>query len=305
MTGTPLTTPHDAYAYTSFTNPDAYLTVGMFEAVHVESRDMFNKITGYKNVDQLNNNFMFNSARVFRRDVNPYLPEVIYDTIFYELEPSHKKAYDALAENALLECEDEAINANTIQKLNIMLQQIIVGWEYMLPEGKANANIRKKIKVFELIEQIMSELDGRKLIIYAYYKNTIRALKDFCKPWYAVEVFGGMTSKSRQANLNEFVNNDKCKILIGQPLSMGSGLDSLKDVCSDALFVELPMVPKELIQAVGRIDRNGQKETCRVRIACAKGTLQVRRQEMLLAKDSQANRIQYTYKDLRDWLFGA
>ena len=65
------------------------------------------------------------------------------------------------------------------------------------------------------------------------------------------------------------------------------------------------MIAKDFIQAVGRIDRNGQKEVCRVRVASAKGTLQVRRQESLLAKDSEANKIQLTYKDLRDWIFGS
>nr|WP_232335805.1 helicase-related protein [Snodgrassella sp. W8158] len=150
----------------------------------------------------------------------------------------------------------------------------------------------------------MSELGGRKLVIFAYYQNTIRALKDFCKPWNAVEIYGKLTAKVKMQNLNRFLKEDDCKILIGQPLSMGSGLDGIKKVCTDILFVELPMIPKELIQAIGRIDRNGQTETCRVRLACAKGTVQMRRQDILLAKDTIANRIQYSYKDLRDWLFG-
>jgi SNF2 family DNA or RNA helicase len=305
MTGTPLSTPLDAYAYTSFTNPDAYLSQKFFEAQHVEGRDMFDTVTGWKNEDQLNANFLFNSARVFRRDIDPNLPEVKYASVIYELDKSHKKAYDELAENALLECEGQRIGADTIQKLHIMLQQIIVGYEFYFPEGKPRQAARKKVKAFELIEQIMSELDGRKLIIYAYYQNTIKALKEFCKPWNAVEIYGSMTAKARENNLNSFTKDDKCQILIGQPLSMGSGLDSLKNVCRDILFLELPMVPKDFTQAVGRIDRNGQTEICRVRVACAKGTLQVRKQAALLAKDEEANRVQHSYKDLRDWLFGA
>ena len=119
-----------------------------------------------------------------------------------------------------------------------------------------------------------------------------------------MEIYGKLTAKVKMQNLNRFLKEDDCKILIGQPLSMGSGLDGIKKVCTDILFVELPMIPKELIQAIGRIDRNGQTETCRVRLACAKGTVQMRRQDILLAKDTIANRIQYSYKDLRDWLFG-
>lgn len=304
LTGTPLTTLLDVYAYASLTNPDAYISKSIFEALHVKERDMFNNITAYKNEDLLNENFLYNSARVFRRDVDRALPNIVYEPIVYELEKSHKKAYDDLVNNHLFEYKDQKIGADTIQKLHIILQQIIVGYEYFFEDEKFRREAHKKVKAFELIEQIMSELDGRKLIIFAYYQNTIQALKEFCKPWNAVEIYGKLTAKSKMKNLDSFVNNKDCQILIGQPQSMGSGLDSLKTVCSDALFIELPMIPNDLIQAVGRIDRNGQTETCRVRLACAKGTLQVRRQELLLAKDASANRIQYSYKDLRDWLFG-
>lgn len=305
MTGTPLTTPGDSYAYCTFTNRDAYLSRSFFEATHVAERDIFNNVTKYKNEDDLNANFMLNSGRVFRRDVDNNLPDVVYIPLRYELEKSHKKAYDELAENALLQLEDNTISADTIQKLHIMLQQIIVGYEFMSPEGDLRKTLRKKVKAFELIEQTMAELGNRKLIIYAYYQNSIRALKEFCSQWKAVEIYGAMTAAQRTKNLDTFLNDPSCQILIGQPISMGSGLDSLKTVCSDILFIELPMIAKDFIQAVGRIDRNGQKEVCRVRVASAKGTLQVRRQESLLAKDSEANKIQLTYKDLRDWIFGS
>lgn len=305
MTGTPLTKKEDAYAYDTFTNRDAYSSLAVFFATHVAERDIFNNITKYKNEDELNANFLWNSGRVFRRDVDNNLPDVVYIPITYELEKSHKKAYDELAENALLQLEDNTISADTIQKLHIMLQQIIVGYEFMTPEGDLRKTLRKKVKAFELIEQTMAELGDRKLIIYAYYQNSIRALKEFCSQWKAVEIYGAMTAAQRTKNLDTFLNDPSCQILIGQPISMGSGLDSLKTVCSDILFIELPMIAKDFIQAVGRIDRNGQKEVCRVRVASAKGTLQVRRQESLLAKDSEANKIQLTYKDLRDWIFGS
>lgn len=305
MTGTPLTTPGDAYAYCTYTNRDAYASHGIFEAIHVAGRDFLKNPTEYKEEDKLNENFLWNSGRVFRRDVDTNLPEVVYIPITYELEKSHKKAYDELAENALLQLEDSTISADTIQKLYFLLQQIIVGYEFMTPEGDLRKALRKKVKAFELIEQTMAELGERKLIIYAYYQNSIQALKEFCSQWNAVEIYGAMTSAQQNRNLEKFIKDPSCQILIGQPLSMGSGLDSLKTVCSDILFIELPMIAKDFIQAVGRIDRNGQKEVCRVRVASAKGTLQVRRQESLLAKDSEANKIQLTYKDLRDWIFGS
>lgn len=305
MTGTPLTTPLDSYAYCSLINPNAYASKKLFEATHVKKRDFFDNPVEYKDEEQLNANFLHNSARVFRREVNKDLIEPIYTPIPYELEPSHKKVYDQLAEEALLEISGKEISADTEQKLQIMLQQIIIGYEYLFENQDERVSARKKVKALELLEQLMYELDGRKLIIYAYYQNTIKVLKQFCQKWHAVEIYGGMSDRVRQANLDTFIKNSDCQILIGQPKSMGVGLDNLKTVCADVLFLELPLVANDFTQAVGRVDRNGQTERCHIRVACANGTLQVRRQAALLNKDAVANKIQLTYRDLRDWIFGA
>ena len=304
MTGTPLTTPADVYGYTKFTSPDAYHSLAWFEAQHVEGRDMFGGVTGWKNEDLLNRNFMYNAARVFRREIDPDLPEVTYEPIVYELHPEHKAAYDKLAEFALLEVGDSKVDATTVQKLNMMLQQIIIGYEGFFDSPAEALKARAKVAGLELLDSVMESLGDRKLIVFAYYQKAIQAILSHGEKYNAVAVYGGMSDSQRNASLDKFVNDPKCRLIIGQPISMGSGLDSLKDVCSDILFLELPMIAKDFIQAVGRIDRNGQKQRCHVRLATAAGTLQVRRQKALLAKDEEANKIQLTYKDLRDWIFG-
>lgn len=305
MTGTPLTTPEDVYGYTRLTNPEAYRSKAWFEAMHVKGRDMFGAVSGWKNEEELNVNFLHNSARVFRREIDPDLPDVVYEPIVYELRPEHKAAYDKLAELALLEIDTGNIDATTVQKLNTMLQQIIIGYEGFFETPDERAKARKQVAGFELLDETMTSLGDRKQIVFAYYQKAIEALTSHGEKYGAVAVYGGLSDKQRNAALDKFVNDPSCRLLVGQPLSMGSGLDTLKDVCSDVLFLELPMIAKDFEQAVGRIDRNGQKHRCHVRIAVAEGTLQVRRQKSLLDKDEQANRIQLTYRDLRDWIFGA
>lgn len=304
MTGTPLTTPADTYGYTRFTFPSAYPSKMLFDVQHVAGRDIFDAVTEWKDEELMNQNFLHNSARVFRREIDPDLPPVIYEPIVYDLLPEHKKAYDKLAELALLEVADERIDATTIQKLNTMLQQIIIGYEGFFETADDKLKARAKVQGFELLDEVMTALGDKKLIVFAYYQKAIEALKSHGAKYGAVAVYGGMTDKQRNACLDAFVSDPNCRLLIGQPLSMGSGLDTLKDVCSDILFLEMPMVAKDFTQAVGRIDRNGQTKRCHVRIATAAGTLQVRRQRSLLDKDEQANKIQLTHKDLRDWIHG-
>lgn len=310
MTGTPLTTPADVYGYCRLIHPDAYPTQGFFDAQHVEGRDMFNGVTGWKAEDVLQRNFMHNGARAFRREIDQNLPEVTYEPIFYEMHPDHYAKYRQLAEQAFLEVGDgETVDFLTQSALNNALQQVIVGYEQYFETEAEQLKARAKVAAFELLDTVMESMPGRKLIVFAYYQKAIAALTAHGQKYGAVAVNGAMPAKQREANLDRFVNDSECRLLIGQPLSMGSGLDTLKDVCHEILFLELPMVAKDFIQAVGRIDRNGQRERCRVMLAVAEGTVQVRRQKTLLDKDEQANRIQnpkaMTKQDLRDWIFGA
>lgn len=309
MTGTPLTTPEDAYGYMRFTNPDRFPSKGFFDAQFITGRDFHDSPTGFKDEDLLNECFMYNCARAFRREIDPDLPEVSYEPMFYELHPDHYAQYQKLAEQALLEIDNnETIDFMTQSAINNALQQVIIGYEQYFETETERKKARAKVAAFELLDNIMAELGTRKLIVFAYYQKAITALTEHGQIYGAVAVNGSMTAKQRETNIERFVSDPDCRLLVGQPLSMGSGLDNLKTVCHEILFLELPMVAKDFVQAVGRIDRNGQTERCRVMLAVAENTLQVRRQERLLEKDEQANRVQnpkgMSKQDLRDWIYG-
>lgn len=310
MTGTPLTTPEDVYGFTRFYNPKAYPTRGFFDARHIGSRDMFERVQSWKDLDHLHENFMHNCARSFRREIDKDLPEVSYEPIFYELAPEHYAKYKQIAEHAMLEIDQgDSVDFLTQSALQNALQQVIIGYEHYFETEAERQRARKQVAALELLDEVMSSLGERKLIVFAYYQKAIQTLLSHGAAYNAVAVNGQLTAKQREQNLERFVSDPSCRLLIGQPLSMGSGLDTLKDVCHEVLFLELPMVAKDFIQAVGRIDRNGQTQRCRVMVAVAEGTVQVRRQKTLLDKDSLANRVQnpstaMTKSDLRDWIYG-
>lgn len=310
MTGTPLTTPADVYGYTRLLNPAAYPTHRVFENEHITGYDAYNNAVSYTNENKLQTNFLFNGARVFRREIDPDLPEVSYEPMFYTLHPDHMRKYKELADQALLSLgADVKMDFATEAALQNALQQVIIGYDQYFETEAEQQKARAKIRAFELLDEVMSSMGERKLIVYAYYKRTIASLLAHGAKYQAVAVNGTQTASQRHAALDKFINDPKCRLLIGQPLSMGSGLDTLKNVCHEVLFLELPMVAKDFIQAVGRIDRNGQKNRCRVMLAIAEGTLQVRRQKRLLDKDEQANKIQNpssttAKQDLKAWIYG-
>lgn len=315
MTGTPLAKPEDAYGYLRLIAPEIYPTKAIFNAAHIAGRDYFDNPTGYKNEDGLNFSFMTNGARVFRREIDKDLPPVTYEPIMYDLYPEHWKVYKQIAEEAVKQLETKEVNGRqmvtAIQHSAVFntLQQVVIGLEHYVDTHSTSVDkVRKQVAAFELLDSVVEALGERKLIVYAYYQKSISAITEYCQKYGAVQINGGLTAKQREENLDRFVNDPHCQILVGQPLSMGSGLDMLKDVCSDILFLELPTTANDFIQAVGRIDRNGQQERCHVRLAVAQNTVQVRRHVLLLQKDAQANKVQnppyVSKKDLAYWIYG-
>jgi SNF2 family DNA or RNA helicase len=112
-----------------------------------------------------------------------------------------------------------------------------------------------------------------------------------------------VSPKQQNLNVDRFLEDPTCRVLIAQPLSAGMGLN-LQGVSSDVLFLETPLVPKDFHQAVGRVYREGQTKTPNVRIAIAAGTIQERLHRQLLLKDELVNKVQIGFQNLREAIYG-
>lgn len=298
LTGTPLSTPMDAYAYCKFTNPKAYLTKRVFEAHHVRDYDFFNKPTGWLDLDTLQDNFLYNSCRALKEELLGDLPPITFSPIHYALDSAHQKLYKRIADEQLLELENGGkIDATTPNKLYVKLQQVIMNYGYF-----AN-NPELKPAGLDVVLEALSELGEGKLIIFAYYKMTIASLKEYLKEFGAVALNGDEPANRRQANIDRFINDPTCRVLIAQPKSGGVGLN-LQENCSNVLFIELPLTPGDFTQAISRVYRQGQLNPVTIRVAVALRTLQVKVHNRLLAKDQLVNRVSLSVKDLRDSLYG-
>lgn len=299
LTGTPLSTPMDGYAFIKQIAPTIYRNLHHFENVHVAERDFFGTVVAWKNLELLSENLKVNSVRLLKTDVLHDLPSISYDPIFYELDPSHYKLYKTLAEEQLLPLKDGGkIDATVEQALHHALQQIVVNYDHFADDPKCVSN------TLDLVQELMGELEGRKLLIFAKYRMTNRKLIQMLQPYGAVGAYGDLTTTQQRKNIDQFIDDPKCRVLVAQPTSAGYGVDGLQHVCQDALFVELPDIPRDFHQAVARLWREGQKEKVTVRIAVAERTLQVRKLKLMLAKDELVSKVQKSYADLRSEIFG-
>ena len=313
LTGTPLTTPADAYAYIKLIAPGIYKHQQQFLNLHVGERDFYNRITRWDRLDLLQKNFMVNAARIFKRDMLKDLPPVTYDPIHYDLEPAHYKIYKALADEALREVETDGLSNLTEGSLYQKLQQAVMnpGCFVGKPDMRATG--------YDLLDEVLTELntadkaEGRKLLVLTWYKRTTSAVFQYLTtksaswpgtPQSAVCLAGGMTDKQRDKAVETFVEDPNCRVMVMQPGAGGAGTDGLQYVCSDMLALELPITAAHFQQAVGRLDRTGQTRPVQIRAAVAEGTVQHRLWINALNQEELANRVQGSYQDLKEAVYG-
>jgi superfamily II DNA or RNA helicase len=169
---------------------------------------------------------------------------------------------------------------------------------------------------YDVLDETLAELEvastkGRKLVIATWYRNTSNAVYEYLNhdrsglwPGAAAMVIGGLTDRQREAALDKFTNDERCRVLIVQPGAAGKGVDGLQRFCHDMLFIEIPPTSIDFQQLVGRLDRTGQTMPVNIRVAVAEKTVQMRLWANALTKDEMANRVQRSFKDLRELVYG-
>lgn len=303
LTGTPLSTPKDAYAYIKLLAPGTYRSLQHFENIHVGEREFIGGIKSWRELPLLHENMKIHASKVLTAEVVEDLPQAIMTEIPYELTRPHKKLYETLAEQQLLIYEDGSmIDATTPSKLYTTIQQIVMNYAHFARDPSLRSS------GFDVLDETLQELgDSGKLVVFANYKMSIASVMLYLagQGIGAVQVNGEISNTQKFANVDRFIEDPKCRVIVMNPTSGGVGIDGLQHVCACALFLELPIVPWHLTQAIGRLERGGQTAPPVIKIACAQGTVQVALQQDLLKKDQLVNKVHQSYRDLRQAIFGA
>jgi len=119
--------------------------------------------------------------------------------------------------------------------------------------------------------------DG-KLVVMATHKFTIKKLMEEFGD-IAVKVDGSVSGADRDKAVQQFQNNDKIKLFIGNMKAAGVGLTLT--AASAMAFLELPWTPGDLSQAMDRIHRIGQEEVCNYYFLLAENTIEEKIANML------------------------
>lgn len=174
----------------------------------------------WRNLDKLQKLLEPHSFRVLKRDCLD-LPEKIYKTISFELDPKQRRAYDKMAEEQRIELEDRTELPVSELAALIKLQQITSGF-VNTPMGiryvsEDNPRLRALMDAIEDVEG--------KFIVWARFREELDAVADALMDAgvTCVQYHGGIGRDAREAAVDEFQNGE-ARAFVGQPQSGGIGL---------------------------------------------------------------------------------
>jgi SNF2 family DNA or RNA helicase len=209
----------------------------------VGSRKVWN-VTGASNLEELRDRTQTHILRRLKEDVLD-LPDKIITPVYLRLKSKDYEGlmgeyYDWYDKN-----QDES-SSLTIQFGKLMKVRKVIA------EEKVKSTI-------ELAENIIEQ--GKKVIIFTNFTDTLRTIYDhFGKS--AVYLDGSCSKPHRQKAVDDFQENDKIKVFVGNLKAAGVGITL---TAAEAVIMnDLSFVPAEHAQAEDRSHRIGQKNSTSV-----------------------------------------
>jgi len=155
------------------------------------------------------------------------------------------------------------------------------------PEHLDDANIEvlghiavvRRMMGIALAPQVASYIDmlidggEEKLVVFAWHIEVLNILQERLGKYGVIRIDGSVTGARRQALVDEYINNPKIAVLLGNMQSVGTGTDGLQKVAYHALFAESSWTPGENEQCVDRLDRGGQVNTVQADFFVAPGSI--------------------------------
>lgn len=194
-------------------------------------------------------NYRLSVCCFFRREkakVLTQLPDKMRQYITCDI--TNRKEYQD-AENDVINYLRQYKNANDDKVARAMRGQVMVKMG-ILKQIAARGKIKA---VSEFVHDVID--GGEKLILFAYLKEVVDALKNEFPD--AVTVTGSDNIVQKQEAVDRFQNDPECKLIILNYKSGGTGLTLT--AASRVGFIEFPWTYSDCEQAEDRAHRNGQK----------------------------------------------
>ena len=190
----------------------------------------FQKITGYKNLEELNQKLSKFTTRI-TKDECLDLPLKIYTTRDVEMTKEQKKIYNEIALYSRSELyKDSNVTAKNIVTKLMRLQQITCGFSKGDKDEHFTAIEGGNPRLAELKQILLATKD--KVIIWANYRHNLTEIEKMVKENFGensyITYHGGTESQERNTATYRFQNDDDIRFFISNPRVGGFGLTLTK-----------------------------------------------------------------------------
>ena len=236
------------------------------------------EVVGYRNLGELQENLDSLMLRRLKKDVLD-LPDKIHTIEYVEMSKAQTNIYNEVKAEIKEQIDKIKISNNPLAQL-IRLRQA-TGYT-----GILSSQIKESAKL-DRLEEIVEELveNGEKCIIFSNWTDMTTPTYERLKRFNPAIITG--ETKDRVAEQDKFMNDNRCKCIIGTIGAMGTGLTLT--AASTVIFLDSPWNRANKEQAEDRAHRIGTKSNLNIITLVCKDTIDERIEELIYKKGAMAD----------------
>lgn len=286
-----------------------YCIEEMVERGHGDDAKTYRQITGVQNIASLMAEMEPWYVRHLKRDaccahhpdgVMWWLPEKTYDTIWVDLSPKQRRAYEQMRKEMVAwvgEHEDTPLTASIVVAQMTRLSQMALatpevdtimvqakdketGEKLWLPDGTPHMVPKQVVTLVEpsskidAVKELILDHGEKQFVVFSSSKQACYlAEQNFARAGITSEVLSGDTPQSSRDDMVARFNRGDFQVFIGVIQAAAEGIDGLQHSTDTAIFLDRSWSTIKNKQAEDRLHRDGQKNAVQIIDVMARNTV--------------------------------
>lgn len=282
LTGTPImNSPVDAYTPLHWLGLENHSFYAFQKHYCIMGGFGQHQVVGYKNLPELQEKIDKCMLRRLKSEVLD-LPEKIYINEYVDMSREQTKLYNEVLSNLVENIDKIKLSPNPLTQL-IRLRQVTGNPNLLSSTAKINP---KFDRMMELIEDVVKS--GGKCVVFSNWTDVINpAFELLQKNGYNPALYTGQNKDTREQQKDNFMKNDRCKVILGTIGAMGTGLTLT--AANTCIFLDEPWNRALKDQCEDRIHRIGTKTSPNIITLLCKGTIDERINNLVYRKGKMSD----------------
>lgn len=272
LTGTPISnSPEDIYSLIDWIAPRYLGSYYHFRAKYcvIPEDDPFNRVTAYKNLDELAAKVDRFMLRRTKEEVFKDFPPKMVETISFDLSESERDLYQNIKEEVRDEIKKLGdLDTRTIGIIPVKMLRLKQCTGHTKLVGATKEESTKLSLMKNMLKEIVAS--GEKAIIFTQFSTMLSIMRSELEEFRPLVVWGGVDEKDRMVAVKEFNDDPKGRIIImTEAGAYGLNMQS----ASYVFHYDSPWSIAKLMQREDRAHRIGRNKPVTVYNLVAKNTI--------------------------------